>query len=132
MKSYFTHDELKCPCCNECVLMEGFLDKLNEIREALGNPMIVNSACRCLKHNMKVGGKGKSFHLINAKDITGLTGACAVDISTFMWPDAKRDKFLALARVGGWSVGLANSFIHIDRRVDYPESGWKRRAEWTY
>lgn len=130
--NYFSQEELRCPCCGECLLMEGFLDKLNAIREALGNPMIVNSCCRCIKHNLAVGGKGKSFHLINARDITGMSGSCAADISTLMWPDAKRDKFLKLVRDAGWSVGVANHFIHIDRRIDYPESGWMRRAEWTY
>lgn len=132
MENYFSPIELVCPCCGECLLMGGFLDKLNGLRAAMGNPLVVTSCCRCLKHNAKVGGKKKSFHLINAKEITGMTGACAVDISTIMWPDAKREKFLRLVRDGGWSVGVANSFIHIDRRTDYPESGWKRRAEWTY
>jgi hypothetical protein len=130
--SYFSTDELKCPCCGECLLMGGFLDKLNEIRQALGSAMVINSACRCMKHNLAVGGKGKSFHLINEQGVTGLAGCCAVDVSTFMWPNSKREKFLKLARDGGWSVGVANSFIHIDRRTDYPDSGWKRRAEWTY
>lgn len=130
--SYFTKEELQCPCCGECLLMGGFLDKLNEFREAFGSPMIINSACRCMKHNLAVGGRGKSFHLINEQKLTGLAGCCAVDVSIFMWSQAKRDKFLALARADNWSVGVAKSFIHIDRRIDYPESGWKRRGEWTY
>ena len=129
---YFTTKELACPCCGECILAPGFLDKLNEIRVALGNPMVINSGCRCPKHNAKVGGKGKSFHLINAPELTGLTGACAVDVSTVRWPEAKRRKLIALARAGGWSLGIADSFIHLDRRIDYPEMKWPRRAEWTY
>src|SRR4051794_21146899 len=120
-KSYFTTDELACPCCGECLLIEGFLDKLNEFRESFGSPMHVNSGCRCLKHNAAVGGKGKSFHLINAKHLTGLTGSCAIDVSTLLWPKAKKDTFLRLAREKGWSVGIANTFFHIDRRTDYPE-----------
>ncbi|MDY3551380.1 D-Ala-D-Ala carboxypeptidase family metallohydrolase [Gemmata sp. JC717] len=130
--SYFTTDELKCKCCGQCVLAPGFLDKLNEIRERLGNMMIINSGCRCERHNAALGGKGRSFHLINAPRLTGLVGACAVDVSTVRWPDAKRDKLIRLARKGGWSLGIATSFIHIDRRTDYPETKWPRRAEWTY
>lgn len=130
--SYFTRDELKCPCCGQCVLAPGFLAKLNEIRVELGNAMVPTSACRCPEHNAKVGGRGKSFHLINSPHITGLQGACAVDISTIRWPDAKRNKLIRLAREGGWSLGIANSFIHLDRRIDYPETKWPRRAEWTY
>ena len=131
-RSYFTTRELACPCCGECVLMEGFLDKLNELREAFGYPMRVNSGCRCLKHNAAVGGVGKSFHLINAKHLNGIAGACAIDVSAVGWTASKRDRFLSLARAGGWSVGIANSFIHIDRRTDYPEAKWPRRAEWRY
>ncbi|WP_435007974.1 D-Ala-D-Ala carboxypeptidase family metallohydrolase [Tundrisphaera lichenicola] len=128
MKNYFLPVELECPCCKQCLLMEGFLDKLNELREALGNPMVVNSCCRCVRHNAAIGGAHKSFHLINAQLVTGLTGACAADISTLMWPDAKRAKFLKLAREMGWSIGHGASFIHIDRRVDHGHS----ITEWHY
>ena len=112
--------------------MPGFLDALNNLREKLGHALHINSACRCLEHNAAVGGKGKSFHIINAKEITGMTGACAVDVSILGWANKKRDAFLKIVREDGWSVGVAKTFIHIDRRIDYPESGWTRRGEWTY
>jgi uncharacterized protein YcbK (DUF882 family) len=130
--NYFSQKELACPCCGECLLMGGFLDKLNNLRETLGHPLVVTSGCRCPKHNQFVGGAKKSLHLINSKETTGMSGACAVDVSTRGWSDEKRATFLKTVRERGYSVGVAKTFIHIDRRTDYPESGWTRRAEWTY
>jgi uncharacterized protein YcbK (DUF882 family) len=33
-----------------------------KIRDVLGEPVKVNSACRCIKHNKAVGGVSESFH----------------------------------------------------------------------
>lgn len=112
--------------------MEGFLEKLIELRIAFGQPMNINSGCRCPEHNSAVGGVKRSFHLFDSAHTNGIPAACAVDVRIWGWSAAKRENFLKLARARGWSVGVAKSFIHIDRRTDYPAAGWSRRAEWTY
>lgn len=131
-KNYFSFSEIACPCCKVALLAEGFLDRMNELREKLGHPLLVNSMCRCAKHNAAVAGRSKSFHLINCKELTGLSGACAADISALGWSEEKRQKFIATVKEDGWSLGVARTFFHIDLRSFYPETGWPHQATWIY
>ena len=130
--NYFTHTELACPCCHLALLKEGFRDELNKLREACGHALKVNSVCRCKKHNKAVGGKPASFHLIDGGDVTGSSGCCAADISTAGWDGAKKWRFVHLAMLNGWSIGMAKTFFHIDKRSDYVECGWPNPVVFSY
>ena len=61
-----------------------------------------------------------------------LHGCCAVDVTTVSWEPELRDKFIDLARARGFSIGFAKTFIHIDARTSYPDTGKTRQAEGTY
>jgi uncharacterized protein YcbK (DUF882 family) len=104
-KSYFSDEELRCPCCGESWFSPSFLEILNKIREELGQAMKVNSACRCEKHNKEVGGKPNSQHLLGK----------AIDIHC---PDANYKYRLAqLAfKYGVKGVGVYDTFMHLDYR----------------
>ncbi len=132
MNNYFFPDELQCPCCKQTVLAPGFLDHLNALREAVGHAMKINSCCRCLAHNRKIGGRDASFHLINVPEITKLHGACAADVSTVGWDGAKKWRFKKIAMGMGWSIGNAKTFIHIDKRAAYIETGWPNPVDFNY
>lgn len=55
----FTAEELACKCgCNEVKVDEGFLDRLQAVREEVGFSMPVNSGYRCAKHNAEVSHTG--------------------------------------------------------------------------
>lgn len=125
--NYFTVQELECPCCKTCLTAKGFIDDLNALREAVGHAMKINSGCRCSKHNAAVGGKSGSFHLM-----TGKVATCAVDVSTADWDGAKKWRFIKIAMGMGWSIGFAKTFIHIDQRSKYPETGWASPVFFTY
>lgn len=129
---YFTATELSCRCCNEMKVMDSFLKRLVELREAWGKMMVVTSCCRCLKHNDSVGGKPKSFHLFGHPEITGISGTCAIDIHTGSLSGDQRLELASLAMQKGWSVGVAKSFLHFDRRADYQETGWPKPVLFTY
>ena len=114
----FTDKEIACPCCGQIVLAKGMEEKTVELRTKLNAKMIINSFCRCIFHNAEVGGHPCSLHLtVNPKWKT--YGNCAMDVKK--GTDAYNDKLIKLALELGWSVGLANSFIHLDRRIDYTE-----------
>lgn len=124
---YFSEDELKCKGSGELQLAPGFLGELVHLRDHLRFPMIVNSCCRSPEHNKKVGGHPSSLHLTeNNKWDTG--GSIAVDISIEGWSDPKVASFINCAKLFGWSVGIAETFIHIDKRI---QVGLPRR-EWVY
>ena len=101
---------------------ERFIRMLNElqslIHKRLGIDLIINSACRTPAHNTQVGGASKSKHL------TTTPGGCmAVDIHCK--EDHYREKLInAAMEVGFKGFGLANTFIHLDARVQAQPSVW--------
>jgi len=83
--------------------------KLEDMRQLLGFPMIINSGCRCTNHNRVEGGKPNSAHL---------TGEAA-DIKIVHSLD--RHMFLEAARVVGIKRrGLANTYVHVDISTTLP------------
>jgi len=130
MTSCFTHEELACRCgCSILNLSQGFLEKLTTLREYVHHPMSITSGCRCPEHNKAINGKPDSFHLISHP-----WGCCAVDVSMYGWPSQKRWKFIKTALDQGWSIGLnwQKSFIHLDRRSDYPATKWPEPVFFPY
>lgn len=111
MKNHFSETEQACPCCGEINLAKGFLESLNELRSTFGYPMVINSMCRCIKHNQEIGGASESYHLMSRP-----WGCCAADVSTAGWTGEKRWAFMNLAMARGFSIGFAKTFIHIDHR----------------
>ena len=80
--AHFTEEEVKCPCCGECLIEPETLEMAEKIRAHFGGrPYTVSSGYRCKKHNREVGGVANSRHIagkaIDGK-ITGVTAAEAV------------------------------------------------------
>ena len=47
-----------------------------KIREALGEPVRINSGCRCIEHNKKVGGVKDNYHTLGeAADLSTAVGS---------------------------------------------------------
>ena len=112
---YFSDKELACKGTGVILLDPLFAEQLPLLREAWGFPLIPTSVCRTPEHNKKVGGHPNSLHLtINPKHKT--KGCCAADIRWATWDTPTKLRFARLAYSMGWSVGLHNTFIHIDRR----------------
>ena len=64
------------------------IERLDEIREKYGKPIIITSGYRCQELNNKVGGKSNSFHLKGlAADLK-----YSVEVWTFLTQHAKFDK----------------------------------------
>lgn len=80
-----------------------FLDRLQALRDHLGDPLIVRSGHRCALWNAQIGGAPRSHHKRIAADIAS--------------DGHDRARLFAAAqaqRFGG--IGLAQSFIHLDAR----------------
>jgi len=81
---------------------------------AFGSPMVVNSCCRSRAYNIKVGGNPRSLHMMD-NPVHPIDGTAAVDISATGGGVIR----LALVKAAldlGWSVGIAKTFTHLDRR----------------
>ena len=122
--SRFTKSDLASPDdpTSGSYASDRFLMMLNELQDLMykrmGIDLIINSACRTPAHNSKVGGASRSKHL------TTTPGGCmAVDIHCK--DDKFRDKLInAAMQVGFKGFGLANTFIHLDARVQDQASVW--------
>ena len=115
---YFTKKELACPCCGLFNINEFSLKKIDLLRELLGTPLFINSACRCRKHNVDIGGKEFSSHL------------CSSSQESFAFDVACKDaheRFLiirAAIRVGFHRIGVYEDFIHLDDDLKKRSSIW--------
>jgi hypothetical protein len=110
----FSEKELACRCCGKVVLAPLFAGHLAALRLAWARPMIVNSCCRCSRHNISVNGHERSLHVFDTPHWP-TDGTCAIDIRI---KDGNEALNLALCAADlGWSVGVPRGgFIHLDRR----------------
>jgi uncharacterized protein YcbK (DUF882 family) len=114
---YFTVQELQCKGTGEFKCNPLFLCYLSVLRHKMGKPFVITSACRSPEHNKNVGGHPTSLHLTE-NDKWHSNGTMAVDISTNGWTLYERQKLIQLAMNDGWNVGIAKTFIHVDRGQD--------------
>lgn len=105
----FSRKEFQCKCgCKKIGSSPKFMDgvkKLQQIRDKLGVPLVINSAHRCPKHNAAVGGAPQSRHKFgDAFDVAVPKGLTV-------------DKLAALARTVGFTgIGryYKQNFVHMD------------------
>ena len=66
MAKYFTSAEFACKHCNQLPsggMHEGLIRVLDQLREQLGESLIVSSGYRCPTHNRNIGGASQSYHM---------------------------------------------------------------------
>lgn len=100
----FSPAEIACRGTGKLRLNADALDRLQALRNALGKPLIVNSAYRSPEHNKRVGGAKASKHLEGT----------AFDISM---ANHDPETFIAAARKAGFKgIGTypKSNFVHID------------------
>jgi zinc D-Ala-D-Ala carboxypeptidase len=109
--SSFAWQEIACKCgCNSAYVQQDALNKLQSLRDLLGKPIILNSACRCPIHNARVGGAPQSQHRATENN-----PSTAFDISVH---DQDKDAIIYSAKAVGFKgLGINyNSFVHVDNR----------------
>ena len=113
----FSRHEFECRCCGRLVLDMDLVDALQELRDAAGGPIRVNSGYRCPEHNRKVGGSPTSQHLVGkAADIV-IEGYSVIQMFAMA---------IQIKRFHDGGIGRyhAQNFIHVDVR------GW--RSRWVF
>lgn len=105
----FSPNEIACRGTGQILVHPRALDRLQELRERLGKPLIIHSAYRSPEHNRRVGGAARSQHLQGT----------AFDVSM---ANHNPETFEASARAVGFTGfgfyppkrGGGHNFIHID------------------
>ena len=109
----FDSSEFECKCgCGFDDVHPELVEVLQEMRDDIGEPITITSACRCPEHNANVGGSKRSQHLNGtAADIVvkGCTPSYIYEYLDNKYPDK-------------YGIGKYNSFTHIDVR--------SKRARW--
>lgn len=103
----FKRSEFQCQCgCGYDDVDMRLVEVLQQLRDELGCPITVTSACRCEEHNANVGGSPKSQHLLGtAADIVvkGCTPKFVQQHLKEKYPDSL-------------GIGSYKNFTHIDVR----------------
>ncbi len=121
LSAHFSSNEFQCKCnyaeCIDQLVEQDLLDKLEQMRNDLGQPIKINSGFRCAHHQADLLNSGtvetvpKSTHeLGQAADI-----ACPIAIDDLV--DCAAKQFMAL--------GIGKTFIHCDLRNS-------KVRRWTY
>ena len=123
LSNNFSEEEFACPC-GYCILTtpnHKLVDKLQELRDMMGNPIKVTSGLRCKNYNTLIGGYPNSPHITGmAADIT-----CKIPMAIFATVAST-----IFSRVGLYPD---NNFIHVDICKPNPSEAWIRRnGVYTY
>ena len=117
LSTNFWKHEFKCPCLKcrrkRVRVSSLLLFKLEMLRVELGNkPMIINSGNRCPEYNEKIGGYPTSAHVSREAADIRVKGVKPINIG------------LAAEKVGGFRIGIAKNFVHLDVRKPNPSKYW--------
>lgn len=105
LSKYFSRHEFACPdgCGFDTVDAE-LLKLCEEVRSLNDAPITPNSGCRCMNHNMDIGGSKNSLHMAGkAADLPVRNPRKVYDYLCKKYPDK-------------YGFGLYEDFIHIDCR----------------
>lgn len=119
-EKFFTEAEFQDTMTGRLELQPCFIDDLDILRKKYGKPMVVTHGCRSdekLEWLIRRGyaASRNSFHLMDNKKYG--TKTCALDIAR---PNALDFHWLMRWAVYlDWTVGIGQTFIHLDRRAAY-------------
>lgn len=99
---HFKRKEFSCKCgCGLDAVDIELVNILERIRNHFNVPVIINSACRCAKHNQEIGGAKNSQHLLCKAADFEVLGVNPYTVQEYL---------------KNWKGGLGsyNSFTHVD------------------
>lgn len=110
----FSPHEMACRGTGQLVVDFDAMDKLQNLRDAIDRPIIIQSAYRTPEHNKAVGGAKRSMHL----------KAQAFDVSMANHNPIEFEKQARAVGFTGFGYYPKSGFMHIDTG---PERSWGRR-----
>ena len=105
ISQHFNLKEFQCrDGSHQVVLKRDLLEKLQQLRNLAGKPVIITSGYRNPAYNKKVGGSPTSRHLLGE--------AADIQIPSF----SPREVAQLAEQVGFTGIGVYDTFIHVDVR----------------
>lgn len=118
----FTKEELQCKCCGKFSMANKFKISLQALRYLTGQ-LLVNSGCRCWKHNLAEGGEATSCHLCTSSN-GSILEASACDLVPV---EVSLDSLYLIAK----KSGLFNEVI-LYRKKNFVHVGQNYRTKDNY
>ena len=116
ISKHFSRYEFACSCgCQFQTVDSELLQVLEQVREHFEKPVHINSGCRCLEHNTKIGGSKDSKHM---------QGIAADIVVEEIEPDVVAD-YLEERFQERYGIGRYTTFTHIDVRPN--KARWNQR-----
>jgi hypothetical protein len=112
VSAHFTRAEMACSYSGAIIIEPGFTGHMEQLRISYDAPMIVTSGCRSSEHNHAIGGHPRSLHM--TENAAHGVATCAIDIKR---EGLDLHKLIRIAAPTGWSIGIADTFIHLDQRT---------------
>ena len=124
LSKYFSTDEFSCHCsfadCVDQKVTKSLITKLDSVRTDIKEPLVVTSAYRCTKYQAKLRDDG--VNTVVATTLSQHELGKAADIH----PKSRTMKgFEAICAKYFDSIGVANTFLHVDERTDKKNRRWK-------
>jgi uncharacterized protein YcbK (DUF882 family) len=120
----FNDKEFACPCCGNKFISFTLVNKLQELRDEISQPIYITSGVRCKKYNKKIDG------YIDSPHIKGL--AADIYCKNYDYRHlAQFAKAVGFTRIGLYPHGY-NKFIHVDIIEPYPSESWVRDLNGHY
>ena len=109
----FSYVEFDCKCgdskCVNTLISVDLAGCLDKLRDKVGQPLTLNCAYRCPRHNRVVGGAWHSQHPLGTAADVRLPHNMTVE------------KLAEAAEAAGFQgIGTYNSFVHVDTRITGP------------
>jgi uncharacterized protein YcbK (DUF882 family) len=108
MTRNFSRSEFACKCgCGKDNISPKLVGALQALRDTIGEPIIINCGCRCVKHNKEIGGVKDSQHVLGK----------AADIRCKNLSPKELKKFAEqIPEFNNGGIGLYKTFLHVDVR----------------
>lgn len=105
----FSRSEFKCKCgrCASNYVDIRLVKGLQELRDLIGKPIIINSATRCKEHNKAVGGVPNSQHVLGRAADIRVDGMATSKLAEYA-------EMVDAFKNGG--IGIYRTFVHVDVR----------------
>lgn len=114
ISKHFKRSEFACKCgCGLDTINERLITVLEDVREYFNAPVIINSGCRCQKHNKAVGGVANSTHVQCIASDIKVKGVTPKDVADY----------LTAKYQGQYGIGRYPTFTHVDVRQNVARWG---------
>lgn len=117
INEYFDTSEFDCKDgCGYNSISPDLIDRLTRLRVIYARPLIINSGCRCLKHNADVGGVPDSAHVSEGKE------GEAVDIKIHGSGEMYELLHINFLYLLFNRVGIGRTLLHLDVSKTLPQN----------